>query len=119
MFLSSSAQESQYGSGRIARDYHNYFSMHAPALLQVGEGEARNNPSVRLARYSSFGQAAESFAARYGASVRGVKDVHQFANALVRAGFNSGDDMNGGKTGFANYLIGIIGMVKIRMECES
>ena len=30
------AEESQYGSGRIANTYKNYFSMHAPAPFQNG-----------------------------------------------------------------------------------
>ena len=31
--LGLAAQESQYGEGRIASQYNNYFSMHAPAVV--------------------------------------------------------------------------------------
>ncbi|MDI5829785.1 hypothetical protein MJN51_39885, partial [Salmonella enterica subsp. enterica serovar Kentucky] len=34
--LGLAAAESQYGTGRIAREYNNYFSLQAPASFQSG-----------------------------------------------------------------------------------
>jgi hypothetical protein len=116
--LGLAAQESQYGNGRIARDCNNYFSMHAPAPLQIGEEPAQKDPKVKVAKFSSFAQSAMSFKIRYGNAVKGKKDALAFGKALVKAGFNSGDAASGGRTGFAEYLADIIKMVKERMACR-
>jgi hypothetical protein len=115
--LGLAAQESQYGTGRIAKEYNNYFSMHAPAPFQIGAQSPLGNPKIKVAQFSNFLQCAQSFAARYGSAVKGKKDPLEFAQTLVRIGFNSGNAANGGRAGFANYLAGIIKIVKERMTC--
>lgn len=115
--LGLAAQESQYGGGRIAREYKNFFSMHAPAAYQIGEAPALGNAKVHVAIFPSFRTCGESFLSRFGAAIRGAEDPEQFAKALVSAHFNSGDAATGGRTGFASYLVGIIRVVKGRMTC--
>lgn len=115
--LGLAAQESQYGAGRIARELNNYFSMHAPAPLQISAESAQGSASVKVAKFDSFQKSAQSFALRYGASVRGKREPMEFAQALVRSGYNSGDAATGGRNGFADYLAKIIVAVRGRMAC--
>ncbi|WP_426186829.1 glucosaminidase domain-containing protein [Pseudomonas sp. NFXW11] len=115
--LGLAAQESQYGTGRIARELNNYFSMHAPAPLQSGSESAQGNPKVKVARFDSFQKCAQSFAQSFGSAVRGKRDPMEFAQALVRSGYNSGDAATGGRNGFAKYLADIIIAVRGRMAC--
>ncbi len=117
--LGLAAQESQYGTGRIARELNNYFSLHAPAPMQIGAESPKGNTKIKVAKFSSFLQCAQSFAVRYGSAVRGKKDPLDFARALVRAGFNSGNASNGGRAGFDHYLAGIINAVKARATCPA
>ena len=117
--LGLAAQESEYGRGRIASEYNNYFSMHAPAPLQIRVESARKDPKVKIAVYSSFSASAQSFVMRYGSFVKGVSDPKKFGEALIRAGFNSGSAKNGGRDGFATYVAEIIGQVKTRMSCNN
>ena len=115
--LGLAAQETQYGQGRIATEYNNYFSMHAPAPLQISDAPVKGSATVRVAVYSSFLQSAQSFSARFGPAVQGKSDPIAFALALMHAGYNSGDPKTGGRAGFAKYLVDIIGAVKTRMSC--
>ena len=115
--LGLAAQESQYGVGRIAKEFNNYFSMHAPAPFQIGTGVPLGNANIRIAKFSSFLQSAQSFLIRYGNAVRSKKDPLAFAQALVNIGFNTGNAANGGRAGFVNYLVGIIMAVKGRLSC--
>jgi hypothetical protein len=115
--LGLAAQESQYGTGRIAREMNNYFSLHAPAPLQIGAEAPQGNARIKVAKFSSFQQCAQSFATRYGSAVRGKQDPMEFALALVQIGFNTGDAATGGRNGFAKYLADIIKSVKGRMAC--
>lgn len=115
--LGLAAQESQYGTGRIARELNNYFSMHAPAPFQTGAEAPLGNSRIKVAKFSSFFQSAQSFSTRYGIAVRGKKDPLVFAQALVSIGFNTGNAANGGRAGFANYLADIIKVVKGRLSC--
>lgn len=79
--LGLAAEESEYGKGRIAKEYNNYFSMHAPAPLQIGEQAAKGSTTVKVAVYSSFLQCGQSFAARFGSAVRGKKKPKEFVQA--------------------------------------
>ena len=115
--LGLAAQESQYGTGRIARELNNYFSMHAPAPLQIGAEAPLGNPNLKVAKFSSFFESAQSFSARYGGAVYGKKDPLDFAHALVSASFNTGNSANGGRDGFATYLASIIKAVRERLQC--
>ncbi|WP_025127332.1 glucosaminidase domain-containing protein [Pseudomonas sp. PH1b] len=115
--LGLAAQESQYGTGRIARELNNYFSMHAPAPLQSGAESPQGNASIKVAKFDSFQKSAQSFAQRYGASVRSKRDPLEFAQALVRSGYNTGDAATGGRNGFASYLADIINAVRGRLAC--
>jgi hypothetical protein len=115
--LGLAAQESQYGTGRIAKELNNYFSMHAPAPFQIGAEAPLGNSHIKVAKFSSFSQSAQSFAARYGSAVRGKKDPLVFAQALVSISFNTGKAANGGRASFANYLADIIKAVKGSLPC--
>lgn len=115
--LGLAAQESEYGQGRIATDLNNYFSMHAPAKYQIGAEPPKKNPKIKVAKFATFEQCAESFEYKFGDAVRGKKDPAEFAQALIRAKYNSGDSSTGGRTGFAMYLVGIIKAVKVRLSC--
>jgi flagellum-specific peptidoglycan hydrolase FlgJ len=117
--LGLAAQESEYGRGRIASEYNNYFSMHAPAPGQLRAEPARKDPKVKVAVFGSFAASAQSFATKFGSAVNGKSDPKQFANALVGAGFNPGSAEKGGRTGFADYLARIIEQVKARMACPA
>ena len=101
--LGLAVQESEYGGeGRIAFEYNNYFSMHAPAPLQIRVESARKDSKVKIAVYSSFSASAQSLVMRYGSFVKGVSGSKKFAEALIRARFNSGSAKNGGRDGFAS-----------------
>lgn len=116
--LGLAAHESQYGQGRIAREDNNYFSMHAPAPFQIGDDSAKGNALVKVAKYSSFLQSGQSFIARYGSAVRGRSDPMEFAQALIRANFNTGNPKNGGAVNYAKKVADAIHMVKLRLECK-
>ncbi|WP_248805955.1 hypothetical protein [Pseudomonas sp. MWU13-2100] len=62
-------------------------------------------------------QCAQSFANRYGSAVRGRKEPLEFAQALVKIGFNTGSAVTGGHNGFAHYLADITTTVKGRLAC--
>nr|WP_219737430.1 glucosaminidase domain-containing protein [Pseudomonas protegens] len=115
--LGLAAQESQYGTGRIARELNNYFSMHAPAPLQIGAEAPLGNASIKVAKFDSFQKSAQSFASSFGTAVRGQRDPMAFAQALVRSGYNTGNAKTGGRDGFARYLADIIIAVRGRMAC--
>jgi hypothetical protein len=115
--LGLAAQESLYGEGRIAKDLKNYFSMHAPAPKQIGAEHPLGNNKIKVAKFSTFKDCAESFEQRFGPAVKGKKSPDDFAQTLVRIGFNTGKAENGGRAGFANYLVGIINAVKGRLTC--
>lgn len=117
--LGVAAKESRYGQGRIATEYNNYFSMHAPAPLQSGKVHPLGSNKVWVATYVSFLACGKSFVIRFGNAVRGKKDPSLFAKALIDAHFNSGKSDNGGHTGYAEELIDMIGMIKRRMECSA
>jgi flagellum-specific peptidoglycan hydrolase FlgJ len=116
--LGLAAHESQYGQVRIAQEDNNYFSMHAPAPLQIGEDTAKGNAHVKVAKFASFAQSGQSFIARYGSMVRGKSDPMDFAQALVAARFNSGNPKNGGAADYAKKVAAMIQMVKLRLECK-
>ncbi|WPN58595.1 glucosaminidase domain-containing protein [Pseudomonas sp. P9_31] len=116
--LGLAAHESQHGIGRIAVEDNNYFSMHAPAPLQIGEDVARKDPHVRVAKFSSFLQSGQSFVARYGQAVKGKADPREFAQALVRVHFNTGNPKTGGAANYAQKVVDAIAMVKLRMVCQ-
>jgi hypothetical protein len=117
--LGLAAAESAYGTGRIASEYNNYFSLQAPAPLQIRAEPAKLDPEVKMAVFSSFSQGSRSFAIKWGSSVRGISAPKAFSEALVRAGYNSGNSNNGGCAGYADNLAAVIGMVKARMRCSA
>lgn len=71
--LGLAAAESQYGTGRIAREYNNYFSLQAPASFQSGRVHPKDSNKTWVAIFSSFSVCARSFAVKYGDAVRGKK----------------------------------------------
>lgn len=116
--LGLAAAESQYGMGRIAREYNNYFFMHGPAPLQSDKVHPLGSARTWVATYSSFLTCGRSFAVRFGNAVRGKKDAVAFVNALVSAGFNTGSHATGGTDGYVKKTSDIIIMVKRRMACS-
>lgn len=116
--LGLAAEESQWGRGRIAREYNNYFSLHAPAPLQQKSEPAKGDPKIKVAVFESFEKCGESFALRFGKSVQGKTDPKDFAKALIDCKFNTGDAKTGGRDDFADYLVNIIHMVKLRLACK-
>ncbi|AZI92514.1 hypothetical protein BRQ80_22180 [Salmonella enterica] len=115
--LGLAAAESQYGTGRIAREYNNYFSLQAPASFQSGRVHPKDSNKTWVAIFSSFSVCARSFAVKYGDAVRGKKDALAFSEALVVAGFNSGSHITGGTDNYARITAGIIIMVGRRIAC--
>ncbi len=115
--LGLAAEESNYGKGRIATEYNNYFSMHAPAPGQTGAAAAQGSKTVKVATYDSFLACGQSFSSRYGRYVEGKNDPTDFANALVEAGYNPADSKKGGRDDFVEYLVGIINACKVRLSC--
>ncbi len=115
--LGLAAAESQYGTGRIAREYNNYFSMHGPASFQSGQVHPKGSAKVWVATYPSFLICGRSFASRFGNAVRGKKDAVDFVKALVKAGFNSGDHKTGGTDNYVKITSDIIIMVGRRIMC--
>ena len=115
--LGLAAHESWYGKGRIADKLNNYFSMHAPSKYQIGFEAPLGDPKGKVSRFKDFKACADSFADRFGDAVTGKKDPADFAQALIRKGFNSGKASNGGSSSFARDLVNIIGAVKVRLAC--
>lgn len=116
--LGLAAHESQYGTGRIARSYNNYFSMHAPAPLQSGEIAPLGDPKKRVAIFPSFLISGRSFATRFGPFVTGLSDPDAFAKALVKHHYNPGSNAKGGVDHYDKLLVGVIAKVKERMSCK-
>jgi hypothetical protein len=85
--------------------------------LLIGAENPLGNKKIKVARFSTCKDSAESFEQRFGQAVKGKKDAADFAQTLVRIGFNTGKAENGGRAGFANYLEGIINAVKGRLSC--
>jgi len=117
--LGLAAHESQYGAGRIARECNNFFSMHAPAPLQMGEESAKGNTRIKVAKFSSFYQSGQSFIIKFGHGVKGKKDSDVFSKALITMHYNSGSAANGGRDGYAKLVKDAIAMVKARMSCPA
>jgi flagellum-specific peptidoglycan hydrolase FlgJ len=125
--LGLAAEESLWGTGRIAHDYNNYFSMHAKSATDlpkyaigaaIAGGTAHQKHPVYVAKYKSFNDCAESFSDKYGNAVRDKSDPTEFAKALIGVNYNTGDAKTGGRDDFVEYLIGIIHMTRRRMNCS-
>lgn len=116
--LGLAASESQYGKGRIASEYNNYFSMHGPAPLQSSKVHPQGSSTVWVATYSSFLMSARSFVIRFGGAVKGKKEPKAFVEALVNAGYNTGSSKSGGTDNYVNKVVDVINMVKRRMQCS-
>ncbi len=52
--LGLAAAESQYGTGRIAREYNNYFSLQAPASFQSGRVHPKDSNKTWVAIFLRF-----------------------------------------------------------------
>lgn len=92
--------------------------MHAPSNYQIGYEAPLGDPKGKVSKFPDFKTCAESFADRFGASVTGKKDPSDFAQALIRRGFNSGKAANGGSSTFARDLVNVINAVKVRLTCQ-
>lgn len=116
--LGLAAEETQYGTGSIAIECNNYFSLHAPAPGQSGARPAKGDPKVLVAKFDSVHDSGASFIKKYGDSIKGASDANDFAKRLIKARFNSGSGADGGRADFVTYLVGIIRAVKVRMDCK-
>lgn len=111
------AQETQYGLGDAAKNDNNYYSLHAPAPGQSGARPAKGDPKVMIAQFDTPHDSGLSFLKKYGPVVKNAASPKDFAQQLVKAGFNSGNSDTGGRDGFVDYLVGVINNVKVRMSC--
>lgn len=117
--LGLAAHESEYGKGRFAVEGNNFFSLHAPAPMQIGEIAAKGNLRLKVAKFSSFFQCGQSFLARFGSGLRGKKDPKEFSAALVAIHFNTGNAKTGGRDGYAKLVEDTIIIVKKRALCKT
>ena len=83
--LGLSAVESGWGLGSfildgptVADSTNAYFGMHAPAPFMDGTTPIGNGPGA-MAGFTSYQDALNSFAAKYGSMIQGVSDPTQFA----------------------------------------
>lgn len=117
--LGLAAHECRHGEGRFAEKGNNFFSMHAPAPLQIGTITALKDPKVRMAVFPNFAVACDSFERSYGDKLRGISDAGEFSRALIKIGFNTGKKSNGGTDGYAKLVEDSIRMVRTRlMRCN-
>ena len=116
LILGLSAAESQWGTGRIASSFNNFFSQHG-SNQPFSNGSAPSLKDGTVATYASYYDAARGFAAKYGSAVQGITNPTAFAQALVNAGFNSGNSKTGGRDDFVPYTAGVIDSTKRRMRC--
>ena len=116
--LGLSAEESQWGTGRVAIAANNYFSQHAGPNIPYSIGSIPTLKDGRMSQFASYYDSARSFASKF-SGVRGVSDPKDFAQTLVRIGFNSGNAASGGRDDFVPYTTNIINLTKRRMSCSS
>jgi hypothetical protein len=88
--LGLSGIESTWGQSNAARFANNFFGLHGGADAPFANGVWHTRGGVAMSAFPSYLASAQSFAAQWGAFVRGISDATQFAQALVDAGFNSG-----------------------------
>ncbi|HTQ12315.1 MAG TPA: RHS repeat-associated core domain-containing protein [Rhizomicrobium sp.] len=116
--LGLSAAESQYGTNRFSRLGNNFFSLQGNASSPFANGSMQaQNSSAQLSTFPSYAASAQSFAAQYGAGVRGADTPEQFAQDLVDEVFNTANAETGGDPHFVSKTASVINSVARRMKC--
>src|SRR5450755_311773 len=88
--LGLSGIESTWGTSHAAIQANNFFGLHGGANAPFATGAWSTGGGVAMSSFPSYSASAQSFAAQYGGSVKGVANPTAFAQALVKAGFNPG-----------------------------
>lgn len=108
----------QWGNNRFARDGNNFFSLHGSETAPFANGKMRAaGAPVSMSTFPSYLASGRSFIAQYGGALRGAKSPEAFAQALIRAHFNSGSSRTGGNDNFAVNTLTAIAMVEKRRAC--
>ncbi|MGA7675154.1 MAG: hypothetical protein WCA78_08925 [Rhizomicrobium sp.] len=94
---------------------NNFFGLHGGANAPFADDDWYTKDGVPMSHFPSYLDSAKSFAARYGKYVAGISDPTAFAQALVKAGFNSGK-APGGDPKFVEKTVGTIASVARRMK---
>jgi hypothetical protein len=113
--LGLSGIESFWGKGSFAK-YNNFFSQHAGKKVPFQTGTILTAQGQRMATFRSYLDSGRAFAALYGNAVRGIVDPHAFAQALIKARFNSGNAKTGGNPNFTSSTASTIYSTKRRMH---
>ena len=113
--LGLSANESSWGTSSAAQEANNFFGLHGGADAPFANGVWYTKKGVAMSSFPSYLESAKSFAAQYGKFVAGITDPTEFAQALVKAGFNSGK-APGGDPKFVEKTVGTIASVARRMK---
>jgi hypothetical protein len=113
--LGLSANESYWGTSDAALKANNFFGLHGGANAPFADDDWYTKDGVPMSHFPSYLDSAKSFAAQYGKYVAGISDPTAFAQALVKAGFNSGK-APGGDPKFVEKTVGTIASVARRMK---
>ncbi len=99
--LGLSAEESEWGQHRFARDLNNFFGQHAGSPGSVGTHTytTPGGKKVSMAIFEGFPSSVQSFETRFGSLVHGLSDPTAFAKALVPK-FNTANAATGGNPKF-------------------
>ncbi len=114
--LGISGIESNWGQSNAAVFANNFFGLHGGADAPFANGVWFTRGGVGMSTFPSYLASARSFAAQWGAFVRGIGDPTQFAQALVNAGFNPGMPPLGNPD-FVDDTAATINATAGRMEC--
>jgi hypothetical protein len=110
--LGLSAEESAYGTSPVAQNAHNFFGLHAGAPGATGTYTTSGGVAVSsFPAASGFLSSGQSFGNLYGNVVSGAVSGTAFAQALVKAGFNTANP------GFTSLVAGTIASIQSRWNC--
>ena len=116
--LGLSGWETTWGNNRFVRDGNNYFSLHGGEAKPFADGKMLSGDGkVWLSKFPSFLASGQSFVVQYGGPLRGAKTPDEFAQGLIRSGFNSGKAKTGGNPHFVSNTKTAIDMVERRRSC--
>lgn len=111
--LGIAAEESGYGTSRIALEDDNFFGIHAnPKALPPFATRSDSTADGPVATFDSFYDSGRSFDAKFGGDVHGLSNPIDFTNALILAHFNTENKS------FGTLLPSVIEMVRRRIHCH-
>lgn len=113
--LGLSANESFWGTSSAAKLANNFFGLHGGADAPFADDDWYTRDGIAMSHFPSYLDSAKSFAAQHGKYVSGVTDPTAFAQALVKAGFNSGK-APGGDPKFVEKTVATIASAMKRMK---